>query len=70
MTEKDKKVAAVDALQRLFHLLAGQNAAVVLAQDDVDRNAEPGQVVDALRSYDQDDDKQRAKAQRYLVAES
>ncbi|MCK7500711.1 MAG: hypothetical protein MZW92_68740 [Comamonadaceae bacterium] len=68
VAQKDEEDPAVDALQRFFHLLAGEDAPVVLAQDDVDRDAQLGEMEDALGPDDDDDDEERAESQGYLLA--
>ncbi len=70
VAEKAEKDSAVDALQRLLHLLAGDDAPVVLAQDDVDRNAQLGEVENALGPDDDDDDEKRAESEGDLLAKS
>ena len=58
MAEKNEKNSAVDALQGFLHLLAGDDAPVIFAQDDVDRSAQPGKMEDALGPDDDDDDRE------------
>jgi hypothetical protein len=70
MSEEDEKGAAVDALQGFLHLLCGDDTPVVLAQDHIDRNAQPGKVEEALRADDKDDDEERPEPERDLLAES
>ena len=61
--------AAVHPLQSLLHLLAGDDALVVLAQDDVDRAAEIVEQRDALHSHGNQDRKQQHEAQGELGAQ-
>ena len=70
VAEKDEQGPAVHALQGFLHLLAGDDAPVVLAQDDVDRYAQLGEMKDALRTDDDDDEQERAESQRDLLAKS
>ena len=70
MAEKDEEDPAVDAFQRFLHLLAGDDAPVIFAQDDVDRSSQPGEMEDALGPDDDDDDEKRAESQGYFLAET
>ena len=59
---KGEEGAAVHPLDRLFHLLAGDDAPVVLAQDDVDRAAQPGEQRDALHPEEDEDGEEAGEA--------
>ncbi len=70
VAEKDEQDPAVHALQGFLHLLAGDDASVILAEDDVDRYAQLGEMEDALGSDDDEDDEERAESQGYLLAKT
>ena len=70
VAEESEEQAAVDSLQALLHLLAGDDAAVVLAEDDVDRIAQARKVDDALNAEGHQDNEQDAEAQNQFLAEA
>src|SRR5262249_11369628 len=57
---------AVEALERLLHLLAGEDALVVLPQDDVDRAAQAVEEGDRVEAAGQEDGEEAAEAQGEL----
>ena len=68
--QQDKEDAAVHPFEGLLHLLAGDDAAVVLAQDHVDGLPELLELNDALAADDQDDEQQPPEPQGKFLTKS
>jgi hypothetical protein len=68
IAQETEKGAAIHPLKGFFHILAGYDAAVVLAQYYLDRPAQIRDQVDALTADNQQYCQQSAKAYGYFSA--
>ena len=68
--QKREDDPAVDALERFLHFLAGHDAAVVLAQDDVDRFAQVPDLQDGHHANAGHDHQQTAEAQHEFLPDA
>ncbi len=70
LSEQNEEEPAIHALERLFHLLAGDDAPIILPQDDVDGRAQARKIPDALDADNDEDGQHPAETQEHLLSES